>query len=409
MKRYLVMLLLALPWGAIAAGDCARLSETCTDGPATKVINGVAVTRACWRYQDVYDCRSAAPTNDCQALRDRGCAQVDVQCVSRLDDGRCTMSQQVYQCQDRAASTTDRTVCDQGTFCSNDAAGCFPTGSPPDQDFARAAAMMEGAREAGVYGVPGGQVELFKGYGEECSTKVLGGAAIKSCCAASGGGAAMTNHALLTTGLSAGGAVASEALKSGSNYVYDALYQNIDNTVLKEGLIAMGSSLGDLSAGSGFGAYGFQFSFSMSDGFTLTGFDPGTFALSIGVMLIQQWLACSPAEQSMSLKRGQHLCDYVGTYCARRVLGVCLERKERHCCFNSVLARLINRQGRAQLGLPADQCGGFSETQLQALDFGAMDLSEFIATIAPVLPDAAQMGGKAGQTVQQRITHYYDQ
>ncbi len=411
MTRWLAICLLLLlqPLYAAAAGDCARMSEICIDGPATKIINGVSVTRPCWRYQAQYECRSADQSNDCQALRDRGCAQVGVQCVATLDDGRCSMTQQSYQCEDRPASTIERTVCDQSTFCSNGAAGCFDTSSAPDQDFAQAAAMMEAAREAGVYGVNASQIEIFKGYAEECSTKVLGGASIKSCCTATGGGAAMSNHALLTTGLSAAGAVGSEALKTGSKYVYDALYQNIDNGIVKQGLGAMGSSLGEASAGSTFGAYGFEFSFSMAEGFTFTGFDPTSFAISIGVMLIQEWLACSAPEQTLSLKRGQHLCEHVGTYCARRFLGVCLEKKERHCCFNSILARLINRQGRAQLGLPADQCGGFNEAQLQALNFATMDLSEFIATIAPVMPDAVQAAGKTGQTVQQRVSHYYDQ
>ena len=68
------------------------------------------------------------------------------------------------------------------------------------------------------------------------------------------------------------------------------------------------------------------------------------------------------------MKRGQNLCVHVGTYCSRKVLGVCLEKKERHCCFNSKLARIINRQGRAQLGLPMNSCGGFNQAQLQALE-----------------------------------------
>jgi conjugal transfer mating pair stabilization protein TraN len=56
------------------------------------------------------------------------------------------------------------------------------------------------------------------------------------------------------------------------------------------------------------------------------------------------------------------------------------------------LARLINAQGRAQLGRgwgTAEQpdCSGFSVAELQALDFARMDLSEFYAEIAPSLPN----------------------
>ncbi|WP_350979909.1 conjugal transfer protein TraN, partial [Shewanella sp. AC34-MNA-CIBAN-0136] len=70
------------------------------------------------------------------------------------------------------------------------------------------------------------------------------------------------------------------------------------------------------------------------------------------------WLKCNTAEQTLSLKRGQNLCVQTGTRCTKKVLGVCLEREQDHCCFNSILAKLINRQGRSQLGMPMDQCGG---------------------------------------------------
>jgi conjugal transfer mating pair stabilization protein TraN len=61
-----------------------------------------------------------------------------------------------------------------------------------------------------------------------------------------------------------------------------------------------------------------------------------------------------------------------------------------------VLARLINEQGRAQLGIgwgraqnPA--CGGFSIAQLQAMDFSRFDLSEFYASIVPISPNVGAL------------------
>jgi conjugal transfer mating pair stabilization protein TraN len=91
------------------------------------------------------------------------------------------------------------------------------------------------------------------------------------------------------------------------------------------------------------------------------------------------------------------------------VLGVCLEKKERHCCFNSKLARIINRQGRVQLGLPLNSCGGFNQAQLQALDFSRMDLSEFIADISPKDIPASSLGQRVQQTVNERVQGYYEQ
>ena len=408
MTRWLLFILfLAGSVGTAFAGDCVKLAEVCTDGPATKVINGVSVFRACWHFQSSYDCRSVGTINDCQALRDRACAQTGSSCVAALDDGSCATAAQTYSCPDRPQSVSVRTVCDQSTYCSNGST-CFNTSSPPDQDFGQAAAMMEAAREAGVYGVDPSKIELFKGYAEECSTKVLGGASIKSCCGTSVGGN-VSNYALVHTAMSAAGTVGEQALQTGSKYVYDALYQNIDSGLLRQGLSAMGSSLSSGAASSTFSAYGFEYSFSFSEGFTLTGFDPSTFAISVGIMLVQQWLACDQGEQALSLKRGQNLCAYVESYCSKKVLGVCVERRDRHCCFNSILARLINRQGRAQLGLPMNQCGGFNQAQLQSLNFAAMDLSEFIASIVPKSINQAATSSQVGQTVQQRVTNYYEQ
>lgn len=126
-------------------------------------------------------------------------------------------------------------------------------------------------------------------------------------------------------------------------------------------------------------------------------------------MLVQEWLSCDSAEQVMAMKRGQNLCVHIETYCSKKVLKVCVEKKERHCCFNSKLAKIINRQGRAQLGMPMNSCGGFNQAQLQALDFSRIDLSEFIADIVPKDVPASTMSNRVQQTVNQKVQSYYDQ
>jgi conjugal transfer mating pair stabilization protein TraN len=290
--------------------------------------------------------------------------------------------------------------------------GCCENSSPPDRDFGQAAAMMEAAREAGVYGIDPDKVEIFKGYMEQCSVKVLGGSTLRSCCQAAGGGTAFTNHAILGAGLKVAGEAGRESLALGSHYMYDALYSELDSAIVDKGLSAMNSwasGLGDGVFNPQFGVYGFTFDFTLANGFEMVGFDPYSFALSVSIMLIQEWLSCEPAEQVTAMKRGQNLCVHVGTYCSREVLGVCLEKKERHCCFNSRLARIINRQGRAQLGLTTNSCGGFNQAQLQALDFSRMDLSEFIADITPRDVPASTLSQRVRQTVDERVKGYYEE
>jgi conjugal transfer mating pair stabilization protein TraN len=68
---------------------------------------------------------------------------------------------------------------------------------------------------------------------------------------------------------------------------------------------------------------------------------------------------------------------------------------------------VINRQGRSQLGLPADQCGGFTEEQIQTLDFSAIDFTEFIDSIAPKAIDQSVAGQAAKKKVDKAVSDYY--
>lgn len=275
--------------------------------------------------------------------------------------------------------------------------------------------MMEVSRQAGVYGVNPAKIEIFKGYPEECGVKVLGGSEMKSCCTAAGGGAGYTNHAVLYAvlyaGLKAAGAVGSEqgaaAVKTGSSYVYDALYGQTDSALIDKGLTSMNDWASDLGGGSSFGAYGFTFSYSYEAGFSYVGFDPYSFAFAIAVQIITQWLSCDVNEQALQMKKGQNLCVYKDSYCATKSLGVCTEVKERSCCFNSVLAKIVNQQGRTQLGMPMNQCGGFNQAQIQAIDFSKMDFSEFIATINVDPVDNKALNNQVNATAQKKIADYY--
>jgi hypothetical protein len=94
--------------------------------------------------------------------------------------------------------------------------------------------------------------------------------------------------------------------------------------------------------------------------------------------------SCDPQEEQLRVRREQGQCHYVGTYCSEDTLFGCLAKKETHCCFRSKLGRIIHEQGRPQLSIlwgtaEAPECGGFSSEQLAALDFGAIDFSEYFA------------------------------
>lgn len=412
---------------AYPPGSCLQVkADTCADstpckkiGDITACLAGTAhpppgayvMAESCWRYRAAFTCRRGG-VDTCQPLVDRGCGPIGSSCVAYDDKGACLSSTVTYQCPDRPPVTTSTNVC--STSVCDDATGCFDTTRPADRDFGKAAALMEAAREGGVYGVKDGSVEVFKGFSEECSVKTLGGSKIKSCCSSAGGGAGFTNYAVIGLTAKAAYAAGKEELKAGSKYVYDALFRSQDPEMIKEGMAAASSGLSEgaaegvaAEAGTSFGTYGFEFSYSSTGGFEYVGFDPYTFAFAVAVAIVTEWLSCDQGEQVLQMKRGQNLCVYLNSYCASKVLGVCVEKKERHCCFNSVLAKLINRQGKAQLGIDLNDCGGFNQSQLEALDFSRFDLSEFMATIAPKDIDAGELRESVGDTVKKKIRDYY--
>lgn len=80
-------------------------------------------------------------------------------------------------------------------------------------------------------------------------------------------------------------------------------------------------------------------------------------------------------------------CHYIGKYCAERWKlpggSICVQKKKTFCCFNSPLARIIQEQGRQQLGIDwgtptSPNCRGFTPKEFQKLDWNKIDFSEWI-------------------------------
>jgi len=121
-------------------------------------------------------------------------------------------------------------------------------------------------------------------------------------------------------------------------------------------------------------------------------------------MVYQQMMQCDEEDMLLAVKRGQGLCAKVDSYCARKVMGSCVKKKEVWCCFPSKLGRIINEQGWAQLGKGWDpSCRGFSLDELTLLRFDEMDLSEFINDIMP----AAKTPEYAIERLNEKVQSYY--
>jgi len=373
-----------------AGGRCAvTTADRCVDGPGSKVIDGHTVTRACWSYERTLTCDSGTSVNECAPLASSGCTPASSTCKqTNAGTGLCEIYQDTYTCPVAAQTGTAVSSCPSNVYCLG--ANCFNTSYTNDADFARSMSYMEAAREAGVY-LDTVNLRVFKGEGNKCRDRLL-----KDCCYSDGSGAGMTNQSLFGTG---------------SGLVYDVLMNSQNQEFLYQGVQAL--LLGGGFSGS-FTTYGVTVAVNgtalpagsavlySGDGLVVA-FDPWSLAIAVVIYIVMSMMSCNEEEGKLAMKEGAGLCHTVGTYCSSciRIFGSCvscIEHTTGKCCFNSKLARIINEQGRVQVGKgwgsgKTPDCSGFTVAQLQSLDFSAMDLSEFYASIVPTLPNVNALQG----------------
>lgn len=119
---------------------------------------------------------------------------------------------------------------------------------------------------------------------------------------------------------------------------------------------------------------------------------------------------CTEGERLLAQERHAGKTHYLGTRCAKRILGVCVRRERVWCVFGSKLGRILQEAARAQLGLGWGSCRGFTVEEMERIDFEAVDLSEFTENLmdgasepSVTLPDS----GGTGSLMRERIRDFY--
>ncbi len=103
---------------------------------------------------------------------------------------------------------------------------------------------------------------------------------------------------------------------------------------------------------------------------------------------------------------------FVGTFCAvKAVFGACLRKQEVWCAFPSKLARIIQKQGRAQLGISwgvpkGPSCRGLTPAELNKIDFSKIDLSPLYAGILTRMK--LMNGSSLGNRISGHIQNYFN-
>lgn len=91
---------------------------------------------------------------------------------------------------------------------------------------------------------------------------------------------------------------------------------------------------------------------------------------------------CNSEEIQLAKLRDKNSCYYVGKY-EEKALGIKIKDHHAHCCFGSKLSKIIQVQGREQLGIgwgspKKPNCRGLSYEEISQIDFSQLDLSELV-------------------------------
>lgn len=433
--------------GIASEGECGTIAgvNICPGSPLYEQIkpSPLGTSRLAEQVR-VTGCGTTAATLDtCQKYeKDPNCGFISQSCIQGAQGGTgaCYAYEEVWDCgYDTSYPTvvnTGQTIeCPGGARCMG--TECFDNSNAKSGDFAYAVAMLQVAQFAEhdlSCGGDGTDIEVanncqvFPGEAMECK-KALGG--YVDCCEAPEGVSifdyvnltmsslkmASSVEAMARNGLSgahygywqaAQEAVttgATELIKGEWGSVVDSATGAWDKTLLGEstnGLVSQFQgwlmeqaykTMVDMGAQNAANAI-FQESAS-GQGMALTSqaaavlnFVGMIYTAYVMVdLLINMIWECEPKEFELGAKKETRQCSFVGSYCASKVLGSCVEKREAYCCFSSVVGRIIQEQGRPQLGMTFGDpknptCEGLTPAQLGQIDWSKIDLSEWIGMLS---------------------------
>ena len=85
---------------------CGKPPTTvCTQGPETRMINGLAVFKDCWQWERTYSCAVSDQADFCTPLRTLGCSEQASVCDVIGPDGNCNSYTKTFACQNNTGVT----------------------------------------------------------------------------------------------------------------------------------------------------------------------------------------------------------------------------------------------------------------------------------------------------------------
>ena len=234
-------------------------------------------------------------------------------------------------------------------------------------DLNNSLALLETGRQIVKYFDPN-DTKIFEGTRSECRYKVAWG--LSNCCRSSNSGRTNNKYALAQLGVS-------HAIRNvstiGNPHTHDILFLTED---LQKGVAGLGQGKLFSTFSPSLSYYGLNI--SLTKGVITFGFDPTSFAVAVALAVIANLIKCDQHEKVLGMRIGAGLCYGGHRWCSKRRWFTCKERKQSFCCYNSKLAKTISSQGKRQLNIDQNHCGGFTQEQINKIDFDQIDLSEVV-------------------------------
>ncbi|MFL0418602.1 conjugal transfer protein TraN [Sphingomonas sp. 179-I 2A4 NHS] len=160
--------------------------EVCTEGPETRIIDGVPVTQACWAWKRDFTCNVMSAGNDCGDLdANRQCTFLREDCLDDPQQGACKVKEKVYRCPtpDSPASNAPQYICGDDVYCIN--GDCEPITREASTEFRDALVALHAIDDASK-GFDPNNLTVFSGTRDTCHKPVFG---LINCCAGKVSGA----------------------------------------------------------------------------------------------------------------------------------------------------------------------------------------------------------------------------
>jgi conjugal transfer mating pair stabilization protein TraN len=171
---------------ADAMCTAAGAGEVCSEGPETRIIDGVPVTQACWAWERDFTCNVMSAGNDCGDLdANRQCTFLREDCLDDPQQGACKVKEKVYRCPtpDTPTSNAPQYICGDDVYCIN--GDCEPITREASTEFKDALVALHAIDDASK-GFDPNNLTVFSGTRDTCHKPVFG---LINCCAGKVSGA----------------------------------------------------------------------------------------------------------------------------------------------------------------------------------------------------------------------------